>query len=163
MQSGNQNKGWEVLLGATPVRMANGFEWNTSFTWARNRGKVVELSSNLQTVTLTSAWGMTVEARKGEDYGVIRGIPYERDSATAVMYCFLNVTSAAALAFAGADARDIAAALEEQSAKALMQTVLGHDPAATRRFFRSFGSCSFREPAEELARILADLEVGTTM
>jgi len=77
-----QNKGWEVLLGATPVRLANGFEWNTSVTWARNRGEVVELSGSLQTVTLTSAWGMTVEARKGEDYGVIRGIPYARDSAT---------------------------------------------------------------------------------
>ena len=109
--------------------------------------------------------GLPFKATAGLHHAVRSCYPltYERDSATAVMYGFLNVTSAAALAFAGADARDIAAALEEQSAKALMQTVLGHDPAATRRFFRSFGSCSFREPAEELARILADLEVGTTM
>ena len=70
------------------------------------------------------------------------------------MHGFLNVTAAAALASAGADASDIAAALEEPSAQALMQTALDHDPAATRRFFRSFGSCSFREPAEELAEMM---------
>jgi outer membrane receptor protein involved in Fe transport len=77
-----QNKGAEVLLGATPVRLANGFEWNTSVTWAKNRGKVVELAGNLQTVQIGSAWNATVEARLNEPYGVIRGIPFLRDSAT---------------------------------------------------------------------------------
>jgi len=77
-----QNKGAEVLLGATPVRMRNGFEWNTSLTWAKNRGKVVSLAGNLQTVTIGSAWNATVEARLNEPYGVIRGIPFLRDSAT---------------------------------------------------------------------------------
>jgi TonB-linked SusC/RagA family outer membrane protein len=74
-----QNKGWEVLLGGTPVRLANGFEWNSSLTWARNRGEVVELSGSLQTVNVGNAWNATVEARKGEPYGVIRGIAYDRD------------------------------------------------------------------------------------
>ena len=77
-----QNKGFEVLLGATPVRMANGFEWNTSVTWARNRGEVVELAGNLQTVELGRAWNAFVEARVKEPYGVIRAIPFLRDSAT---------------------------------------------------------------------------------
>jgi len=77
-----QNKGAEVLLGATPVRMRNGFEWNTSLTWAKNRGKVVSLAGNLQTVTIGSSWNATVEARLNEPYGVIRGIPFLRDSAT---------------------------------------------------------------------------------
>jgi len=77
-----QNKGAEVLLGATPIRTAGGFEWNTSLTWAHNRGKVVELAGSLQTVSLGSAWNATVEARKNEPYGVIRGIPFLRDSAT---------------------------------------------------------------------------------
>jgi TonB-linked SusC/RagA family outer membrane protein len=75
------NKGVEVLLGATPVRLANGFEWNTSVTWARNRGKVVELAGDLQTVVIGGDWDATVEARKGETYGVIRGFPMLRDSA----------------------------------------------------------------------------------
>ena len=77
-----QNKGMEVLAGATPVRLANGFEWNTSITWGRNRGKVVDLAGSLQTVVLGSAWNANVEARKGERYGVIRAIPFLRDSAT---------------------------------------------------------------------------------
>ncbi len=77
-----QNKGFEVLLGATPVRLANGFEWNSSLTWARNRGEVVELSGSLQTVNIGAAWNATVEARVNEPYGVIRGIPYARDEAT---------------------------------------------------------------------------------
>jgi TonB-linked SusC/RagA family outer membrane protein len=77
-----ENKGMEVLLGATPVRLANGFEWNTSVTWARNRGRVVELSGSLTNVQLGSAWNATVEARVNEPYGVIRGIPLLRDSAS---------------------------------------------------------------------------------
>ena len=76
-----QNKGMEVLLGATPVRLANGFEWNTSLTWARNRGEVVALSGSLQTVQIGAAWNATVEARLNEPYGVIRGIPLLRDDA----------------------------------------------------------------------------------
>ena len=73
------NKGFEVLLGATPIRMTNGFEWNTSLTWAQNRGRVLSLASNLQTVQIGSAWNATVEARLNEPYGVIRGIPFLRD------------------------------------------------------------------------------------
>ena len=42
-----ENKGCEVLLGATPVRLANGFEWTTSVTCARNRGeRRIELSGS---------------------------------------------------------------------------------------------------------------------
>ena len=74
-----ENTGFELLLGATPVRLANGFEWNSSLTWARNRGKVLELAGNLQTVQLGAAWNATVEARLNEPYGVIRGIPMKRD------------------------------------------------------------------------------------
>jgi len=74
-----QNKGMEVLLGATPVRLANGFEWSMNVTWARNRGEVVELSGSLQTVQIGAAWNATVEARVNEPYGVIRGIPLLRD------------------------------------------------------------------------------------
>lgn len=89
-------------------------------------------------------------------------LTYEPDSATAVMHGFLNVVAAAALAATGADPSDIAATLDESSAQTLMQTALRHDPEATRRLFRSFGSCSFREPAGELASVLADLKVGAT-
>jgi hypothetical protein len=99
--------------------------------------------------------GLPFKATAGLHHAVRSCYPlaYERDSATAVMHGFLNVIAAAALAATGARPSDIAATLPESSAKALMQTALRHDPAATRRFFRSFGSCSFREPADELTRL----------
>ena len=82
-------------------------------------------------------------------------LTYERGSPTAVMHGFLNLVASSALAASGERRSEIAAVLEESSPHALMQTALRHDPGETRRFFRSFGSCSFREPAEELAEILA--------
>jgi hypothetical protein len=80
-------------------------------------------------------------------------LTYERDSPTAVMHGFLNVVAATAVAVAGASRADITAALVESSAQVSMETARRHDPVATRRFFRSFGSCSFREPANELADV----------
>jgi hypothetical protein len=82
-------------------------------------------------------------------------LTYERDSSTAVMHGFLNVLAAAAAAGAraGANRSDIAAALDDSSVNLLLETARLHDPGITRGFFRSFGSCSFREPADELARM----------
>ncbi len=90
-------------------------------------------------------------------------LTYAHDSATAVMHGFVNVSVAAALARAGASVADIVEALTEPSATAFEfrpdrvvyrgSTTALQDLAETRRFFRSFGSCSFRDPAEELARL----------
>ena len=91
-------------------------------------------------------------------------LTYERESATAVMHGFLNVSVAAALAHKGASIDEIAEALSEISAASFdfhQHGLVYHDVvssledlALTRRhFFRSFGSCSFREPVEELARL----------
>ena len=74
------NKGVELLLDATPVRLANGFEWGVTLNYARNRSQVAELYGDLQTVVLGSYWSMTIEARKGEPYGAFYGNPYLRDS-----------------------------------------------------------------------------------
>ncbi len=38
-----QNKGWEIMLNAVPVR-AKDFEWNTSVNFATNKNKVIKLS-----------------------------------------------------------------------------------------------------------------------
>lgn len=79
-------------------------------------------------------------------------LTYEPHSATSVMHGFLNVAVAAAVAKTGAAPADIRDALGAPSAKRLM-AVLPQHLADTRRFFRSFGSCSFREPADELRRL----------
>jgi hypothetical protein len=70
---------------------------------------------------------------------------------------------AAALIHAGADSRAVAAVLLEPSAAELRfgpdsvmwrnWTIGLEGLAATRRFFRSFGSCAFREPVDELERL----------
>ena len=99
--------------------------------------------------------GLPFKATAGLHHAVRSCYPltYERDSSTAVMHGFLNALAAASMANAGASRADLVDALVEPSAAALMNTARLHDPAVTRRFFRSFGSCSFREPADELARI----------
>ncbi|WP_127124673.1 SusC/RagA family TonB-linked outer membrane protein [Pseudoflavitalea rhizosphaerae] len=38
-----QNKGWEIMLNAVPVKMKD-FEWNTAINFASNKNKVVKLS-----------------------------------------------------------------------------------------------------------------------
>lgn len=38
-----QNRGLEILLGVTPVKMTKGLEWNSMFNFGLNRNKVLEL------------------------------------------------------------------------------------------------------------------------
>ena len=73
------NKGLEALLNLTPVRLENGFEWDVTINYAKNNSRVAELYGDLQTVTLGSYWGLTVEARKGEPYGALYGNAFLRD------------------------------------------------------------------------------------
>jgi TonB-linked SusC/RagA family outer membrane protein len=78
------NKGIEALLGLDLFRNATGFSWNSTFNFARNRSKVVDLAPDVDAILLgTGGFGeVRVEARRGEPYGVIRGYKFRRDSAT---------------------------------------------------------------------------------
>lgn len=100
--------------------------------------------------------GLSFKATAGLHHAMRSCYPltYELDSATSVMHGFLNVAVAAALAKTGATHDDIGDALREPSAQRLT-AALPQDLAGTRQFFRSFGSCSFREPADELADLMA--------
>lgn len=91
---------------------------------------------------------------------------YEPDSPSAAMYGFLNIFLAAALVHAGESAETALAALEETNASAFTFTDaavawrdkligLGQIRASRSELAISFGSCSFREPVDELARVLA--------
>ncbi|HUQ83641.1 MAG TPA: hypothetical protein VM076_20990 [Gemmatimonadaceae bacterium] len=91
-------------------------------------------------------------------------LTYAPDSARGAMYGFLNVMLATALLRAGADDATAQAALEEQSRDALVVTENGitwrgrdlpADALAQSRehAVRSFGSCSFREPIDDLASL----------
>ncbi len=74
-----KNTGIEVMLRGTPIRLDNGFTWNTRVNFARNRSEVVELTAGVDAV-VQSAPGeeATLEARVGERMGAIYGPGFER-------------------------------------------------------------------------------------
>jgi hypothetical protein len=91
-------------------------------------------------------------------------LTYEAGSPQASMYGFLNVCVAATLVYLGAPDTTAVEALREASPKAFAftpgglvwrdRTLAVTDLANTRRsFFRSFGSCAFSEPVEDLERM----------
>ncbi len=75
------NKGAEFSLGVTPIKTAAGFEWNSTFNYAKNVNKLVTLYPGLQTIVLGAAWTGNTEARVGYPYGVIYANGFLRDSA----------------------------------------------------------------------------------
>ena len=81
------NKGFEGLLTVIPVQDYHGVQWNSSFSYARNRSKVVSLYPGISTLIVppspTSGWWyVSVEARQGQPYGALVGNAYLRDSAS---------------------------------------------------------------------------------
>jgi TonB-linked SusC/RagA family outer membrane protein len=72
------NRGVELQANLVPIRLRNGFEWNVTANYARNKNEVAELVEGISTVQLGSYWGVTSEARQGEKYGALFGTPYRR-------------------------------------------------------------------------------------
>ena len=74
------NKGFESLLTLGLIQSPR-FSWNTTFNYAHNRSRVVDLAPDVETIVLGSGGfgDVIVEARKGEPYGTIRGYKYMRD------------------------------------------------------------------------------------
>jgi TonB-linked SusC/RagA family outer membrane protein len=80
------NKGVEVTISGTPVKLSNGFSWEVSLNYARNRNKVIELAEGLTTYTLATQRGMTSEARVGEAYGTFYGVGFQKSPDGQVVY-----------------------------------------------------------------------------
>lgn len=74
------NRGVELLLNATPVRLPNGLEWEVSANYTRNRSNVDALYQDLQSLVIGSYYTVSVQARPGQPYGVMYGRKYVRDS-----------------------------------------------------------------------------------
>ena len=74
-----ENKGWELLLRATPVELDNGFSWDMTVNWSKNDSKVTELTGDLETLVLGRYWSMNIEARLDEPYGAFFGNGYLRN------------------------------------------------------------------------------------
>lgn len=91
----------------------------------------------------------------------LRPLTYKPDSPRAVMHGFLNVFVAAAFAWQGAPAAQVAEVLEETAADAFRfgnddlqwrghSLAVAQIESARRDFAHSFGSCSFEEPVSAL-------------
>jgi TonB-linked SusC/RagA family outer membrane protein len=76
------NRGFDVGLNLSPLRLDNGFEWDMRASYNRNRNRVVSLPEGVQSLTLGTFWGVSVQARVGEPYGALFGGTIARDSAT---------------------------------------------------------------------------------
>lgn len=112
--------------------------------------------------------GIAFKATAGLHHVVFSNYPltYQPGSASAEMFGFLNVFAAAIFLFQGSPDADVLAVIQERDPSAFVFDESGMrwrsisvSPAqidrARKEFAISFGSCSFTEPVEELARLLA--------
>ena len=74
-----ENRGVELLLRATPIRMDDGLRWDMTVNWSKNESEVKRLFGDLETLVLGTYWSMNIEARVGEPYGVFYGNGYLMD------------------------------------------------------------------------------------
>lgn len=74
-----KNTGIEITLGGTPVKRKD-FRWDVDVNYAKNNNEVLELIDGVDALTLTSLFGVTLEARVGESYGTFMGTGYQTDA-----------------------------------------------------------------------------------
>ncbi len=83
-----QNKGIEARLTLEPIR-SNDFTWRVNFNFAKNHNEVLALSDGIDFLNIARAdtgaalgfqGGITIGAKVGEAYGIIRGTDYIYDA-----------------------------------------------------------------------------------
>ncbi|NLR60825.1 SusC/RagA family TonB-linked outer membrane protein [Chitinophaga polysaccharea] len=80
-----QNKGVELQLNLGILRSDNGFNWDMTINWSKNKSQVNSLYTDPRTgqaqqwFQFASAWTVTVGAIPGQAFGVIRGADYVTD------------------------------------------------------------------------------------
>jgi TonB-linked SusC/RagA family outer membrane protein len=74
-----RNRGFELMLTATPVSLPNSLKWTVTVNWSHNTGKLVSLAPDVDKI-VQSAPGedASVQARVGEKMGAIWGPGYQR-------------------------------------------------------------------------------------
>ncbi|MFT4018836.1 MAG: SusC/RagA family TonB-linked outer membrane protein [Agriterribacter sp.] len=71
-----QNKGIEMLISGTPVKLKNGFRWESSFNFAANRNKVLELIEGVSEFLVGSDRNIRITAVPGKPFGVLNAADY---------------------------------------------------------------------------------------
>lgn len=72
------NKGIEILLSGTILKLPTGLTWDAGVNFSQNRNKVVELAEGLTALSLWTERGASLEARVGESYGNLYGNKFAR-------------------------------------------------------------------------------------
>ncbi len=80
------NRGLEVVLSGTIFQLPSGLSWDASINFARNRNEVLELADGLESLTLWSIRGASLEARVGEAYGNLYGRKFARTDAGEIIF-----------------------------------------------------------------------------
>ncbi|MBJ6367432.1 SusC/RagA family TonB-linked outer membrane protein [Snuella sedimenti] len=82
-----ENKGFEFLLGFTPIKTED-FTWSASFNGAHNNGKILATNETNSDVNLDEPRSRNVRITHivGEAYGTIVGVSYERDNNGNIIY-----------------------------------------------------------------------------
>ncbi len=75
------NKGLEIALDATPLRLSNGFTWTLYGTFTRNRNFVESLTPGITEIVLRNLYGgqVTPTLAPGQPYGALKGTYNVRD------------------------------------------------------------------------------------
>jgi hypothetical protein len=75
-----ENKGIEIDLGLTPVKMENnGFRWDLRAGYTSYKTKVKKLADGAESINLQSNTFVGIFAEVGEEFPLIKGTVYERD------------------------------------------------------------------------------------
>ena len=73
-----KNHGYEVQIDAKIIK-GKSFTWDLTATWSKNISEVVSLYQDMESIILEDSWIATIQARPGEEYGVIYAWDYKRD------------------------------------------------------------------------------------
>ncbi|MFC5410998.1 SusC/RagA family TonB-linked outer membrane protein [Larkinella bovis] len=74
------NKGWEVVVDATPVETGK-FTWNLALNWSRNVSLVKEIADGIESIGVTSVGPLgQIRLVKGQPFAVIYGNDFVRDA-----------------------------------------------------------------------------------
>lgn len=73
-----KNKGWELIMTATPIKNKN-FDWKVTANWSTNDNTIMSLTDNLERQTLTQVWQAYVIATVGGSTTDLWGTKFARD------------------------------------------------------------------------------------
>ncbi|WP_111628345.1 SusC/RagA family TonB-linked outer membrane protein [Larkinella arboricola] len=85
-----RNRGIELLLTGTPIRLSNGFRWDVSYNMAYNENTVVKIADGLTSLALPGATARTqngfIYHFEGMPFGMIAGYRAKTDANGNVVY-----------------------------------------------------------------------------